>query len=74
MTNQLLKIVFPGYFRDRHYKIYNAKNSLAVLFEDVFYHLNKQVYHTDKGRNRNMRLCPFVIFYNAALIAAMSSS
>lgn len=44
LTNQLLKIVFPGYFRDRHYKIYNAKNSLAVLIEDVFYHLNKQVY------------------------------
>ena len=40
----LFKIVFPGYFRDRSFKIYNPKNSLAVTIEDIFYHLNKQVY------------------------------
>ena len=39
----LFKIVFPGYYRHRTFKIYNPKNSLAVTIEDVFYHLNKQV-------------------------------
>lgn len=43
LTRELLQIVFPGYFRDRSFKVYNPKNSFAVLIEDAFYHLNKQV-------------------------------
>ena len=38
-----MKVVYPGYFRDRSFKIYNPKNSFAVIIEDIFYHLNKQV-------------------------------
>ena len=40
----LFKIVFPGYFRHRTFKIYNPKNTFAVTIEDIFYHLNKQVF------------------------------
>ena len=40
----LFQIVYPGYFRQKTYKIYNPKNSFAVTIEDVFYHLNKQVF------------------------------
>lgn len=43
LVHKLLQIVFPGYFRERSYKIYNPQNSFAVLIEDIFYHLNKQV-------------------------------
>ena len=43
LVNNLFQIVYPGYFRDRTYKIYNPKNSFAVIIEDSFYHLNKQV-------------------------------
>ena len=43
LTNKLLQIVFPGYFRERAYKIYNVPGSLAVVIEDVFYHLNQQI-------------------------------
>ncbi len=43
LVNNLFRIIFPGYFRDRTYKIYNPKNSFAVTIEDIFYHLNKQV-------------------------------
>ena len=43
ITDHLLQLVFPGYFRDRIYKIYNHRNSLSVLVEDIVYHLNKQV-------------------------------
>lgn len=43
LIHELLQIIFPGYFRDRSFKIYNPKNEFAVLLEDIFYHLNKQV-------------------------------
>lgn len=43
LVNNLFQIVYPGYFRDRTYKIYNPKNSFAVIIEDTFYHLNKQI-------------------------------
>ena len=43
LTNKLLQIVFPGYFREKAFKIYNMRSSLAVVIEDVFYHLNQQL-------------------------------
>lgn len=43
IVTKLLQIVFPGYFRDKSFKIYNVGNSLSVLVEDIFYHLNKQI-------------------------------
>lgn len=43
LLENLFQIIYPGYFRDRSYKIYNPKNGFAVIIEDVFYHLNKQV-------------------------------
>ncbi|MBR5361108.1 MAG: serine acetyltransferase, partial [Lachnospiraceae bacterium] len=43
LVNNLFRIIYPGYFRDRSYKIYNPKYSFAVNAEDIFYHLNKQV-------------------------------
>jgi serine O-acetyltransferase len=39
----LLMLVYPGYYRDRSHKIYNADNNLAVVAEDTIYHLNKQI-------------------------------
>lgn len=44
LVENLFRVVYPGYFRDRTYKIYNPKNSFAVTIEDIFYHLNKQVF------------------------------
>ncbi len=44
LIRNLFRIIFPGYFRERTFKIYNPKNSFAVTIEDIFYHLNKQVY------------------------------
>ncbi len=43
ISDRLLRIVFPGYYWDKFYKIYNARNSLSVLVEDIIYHLNKQI-------------------------------
>jgi len=44
LVEHFFRIMYPGYFRDRTYKIYNPKNSFAVTIEDVFYHLKKQIY------------------------------
>ena len=44
LVEHFFRIIYPGYFRDRTYKIYNPKSSFAVTIEDVFYHLKKQIY------------------------------
>jgi serine O-acetyltransferase len=43
LVDNMFRIIFPGYFRDKSYKIYNPQNSFALNIEDAFYHLNKQV-------------------------------
>lgn len=43
MIDKLLRIVYPGFYRDRRYRIYNAKHNLSMLIEDVMYNLNKQI-------------------------------
>jgi len=39
----LLKIVYPGYYRDRAYKIYRVDSKMSLIIEDVMYHLHKQI-------------------------------
>ena len=48
IIEKLMKIVYPGYFRDRTYKSYNAGNHLATLIEDVMYRLHKQIVKVEK--------------------------
>ncbi|MCD8149481.1 MAG: serine acetyltransferase [Clostridiales bacterium] len=48
IVEKLMKIVYPGYFRDRAYKSYNAENHLATLIEDVMYRLHKQIVRVGK--------------------------
>ena len=43
MIGKLIRIVYPGYSRDRAYRIYNARHNLSMLIEDVMYNLNKQI-------------------------------
>ena len=43
MIGKLMRIVYPGYSRDKSYRIYNAKHNLSMLIEDVMYNLNRQV-------------------------------
>ena len=43
MISKLQRIVYPGYSRDKSYRIYNAKHNLSMLIEDVVYHLSKQI-------------------------------
>ena len=43
IIEKLRRIIFPGYFRDKNYKYYNAKSNLSVLIEDVMFHLTFQM-------------------------------
>ncbi len=43
IIEKLRRIVFPGYFKDKTYRMYNAKHNLSMLIEDVMYHLTDQL-------------------------------
>ena len=43
MIHKLLRIVYPGYFRDKSYRVYNIQHHLSMLIEDVMFNLNRQL-------------------------------
>lgn len=43
ITKKLQRIVYPGYYRDHVYKVYNVETNLSTLMEDVIYNLGKQI-------------------------------
>ncbi len=43
MIGKLLRIVYPGYFRDTSFRMYTSRHNLSMLMEDVMYNLNKQI-------------------------------
>lgn len=40
---KLRRIVYPGYSREKNFRIYNARHNLSMLIEDVLFHLNRQI-------------------------------
>ena len=43
IIRKLLRIVYPGFFREKSFRMYNAKHHLSMLMEDVLYNLNRQI-------------------------------
>ena len=43
IIGKLRRIVFPGFSRDKNYRIYNAKHNLSMLIEDVMFNLSRQI-------------------------------
>ena len=43
IIKKLRRIVFPGYYRDKNYRMYNAKHNISLLVEDVMFNLNRQI-------------------------------
>lgn len=43
IIHKMLRIFFPGYYRDKVYKIFTARHTLSTLIEDVMYNLQKQI-------------------------------
>ena len=43
IIEKLRRILFPGYIREKNYRMYNAKHNLSMLIEDVMFNLNRQI-------------------------------
>ena len=43
VMEKLLKILYPGFYSDKVYKVYSLKNNMSATIEDVIYHLKKQI-------------------------------
>lgn len=43
ILQKLIKIIYPGFFREKYYRFYNLSSQLNVLIEDVIYNLEKQI-------------------------------
>ena len=39
LVNKLLKILFPGYYREKAFRSYSYDSRIAVVIEDVIYNL-----------------------------------
>lgn len=43
IIDQLRSIIFPGFYKNKSYRIYTVRNNLSMLLEDVLYNLSKQI-------------------------------
>ncbi|MBO6008497.1 MAG: serine acetyltransferase [Lachnospiraceae bacterium] len=43
ILGKIIKLIFPGYIREKNYKFYNLSSRLTVLTEDIIYNLKKQI-------------------------------
>lgn len=43
IVEKLRSIIFPGFFKNRSYRIYTVRNNMTMLLEDVLYNLIKQI-------------------------------
>ena len=43
LIGKLRELVFPGYFRNKSYRVYTVRNNTTMLLEDVIYYLMKQI-------------------------------
>ena len=57
MIDKLRRIVFPGYFTEKTYRIYTAKHNLSMLIEDVMFNLNRQVALVIQDKQEAERIC-----------------
>lgn len=39
----LRRIVFPGYFKNKNYKVYTIKNNISIILEDLIFKLIRQI-------------------------------
>ena len=43
IVESLRKIIFPGYFRNKSYRVYTLRNTMGMLIEDVVFKLISQI-------------------------------
>ena len=57
IIHKLRRIIYPGYFTEKTYRIYNAKHNLSMLIEDVMFNLSRQVTLVLQDRERAEAVC-----------------
>ena len=50
LLEKLRRILFPGYFREKNYRMYHVEANLSLLTEDVLYNLAKQLGRIYEGQ------------------------
>ncbi|MDD5866224.1 serine O-acetyltransferase EpsC [Lachnospiraceae bacterium YH-ros2228] len=72
ILKKLLRILYPGYYRDNVFKSYNLDSNLTVWIEDVIYNLNKQIgivlRYQKEGENPDAYVCQPLVEKEAAEI------
>lgn len=43
IISQIQNMIFPGYYKNKNYRIYTVRNNLSMQLEDVLYNLSKQI-------------------------------
>ena len=43
IISSIRRIIFPGYFRNRSYRVYTVRNNITMLLEDMIFMLIKQI-------------------------------
>ena len=43
IITQIQNMIFPGYYKNKNYRIYTVRNNLSMQLEDVLYNLSKQI-------------------------------
>ena len=43
IIDQIQNIIFPGYYKNKNYRIYTVRNNLSMQLEDVLFNLSKQI-------------------------------
>ena len=57
MIEKLRRIVFPGFSREKNYRIYNARHNLSMLMEDVMFNLSRQIALILGDEEKGKQLC-----------------
>ena len=57
IIHKLRRIIYPGYFTEKTYRIYNAKHNLSMLIEDVMFNLSRQGPLVLQDRERAEAVC-----------------
>ncbi len=43
VLQKMVTIIFPGFYKEKNYKLLNLESQLSVLIEDVVYNLDEQI-------------------------------
>ena len=43
LINELVRVAYPGFSKDKHYRIYDIHNNMSMVIEDIAFRLNKQI-------------------------------